>query len=139
MAQAVREVMSSRPVTVKDSATLVDAARAMRDANVGDVIVVKDDAICGVVTDRDLVVRAVAEGSDPKSVKVADICSKDVTTVSPDEPIDNVVSLMRERAIRRVPVVEGGRPVGLVSLGDLAIEKDSKSALADISAAKPNQ
>jgi CBS domain-containing protein len=81
----------------------------------------------------------VAEGRDPKSIKVGEIVSEDVATVTPDEPVDKVVSLMRQKAIRRVPVVDGGRPVGVVSLGDLAVERDSKSALADISAAEPNR
>jgi len=139
MAQMVRDVMSRQPLTVEDSATVMDAARAMREANIGDVIVLKGGSICGMVTDRDIVIRAVAEGRDPKSIKVGEICSADVATVAPDEPVDKVISLMRQKAIRRVPVVEGGKPVGVVSLGDLAIEKDSKSALADISAAQPNQ
>jgi CBS domain-containing protein len=139
MAQMIREVMSSRPVTVEDSATVFDAARAMRDEDIGVVIVVNHGSIRGVLTDRDVVVRAVAEGRDPKSIKVGEIVSEDVATVTPDEPVDKVVSLMREKAIRRVPVVDGGRPVGVVSLGDLAVERDSKSALADISAAEPNR
>ena len=139
MAQMIREVMSSRPVTVEDSATVFDAARAMRDEDIGVVIVVNHGSIRGVLTDRDVVVRAVAEGRDPKSIKVGEIVSEDVATVTPDEPVDKVVSLMRQKAIRRVPVVDGGRPVGVVSLGDLAVERDSKSALADISAAEPNR
>ena len=139
MAQMIREVMSSRPVTVEDSSTVFDAARAMRDEDIGVVIVVNHGSIRGVLTDRDVVVRAVAEGRDPKSIKVGEIVSEDVATVTPDEPVDKVVSLMREKAIRRVPVVDGGRPVGVVSLGDLAVERDSKSALADISAAEPNR
>jgi CBS domain-containing protein len=124
---------------VEDSATVFDAARAMRDEDIGVVIVVNHGSIRGVLTDRDVVVRAVAEGRDPKSIKVGEIVSEDVATVTPDEPVDKVVSLMREKAIRRVPVVDGGRPVGVVSLGDLAVERDSKSALADISAAEPNR
>jgi signal-transduction protein with cAMP-binding, CBS, and nucleotidyltransferase domain len=139
MAQMVRDVMSRRPVTVEDSATVLDAARAMRDANIGDVIVVKSGSVCGIVTDRDIVVRAVAEGRDPKSAKVGEICSAEIVTVTPDDPVDKVVSLMREKAIRRVPVVEGGRPVGVISLGDLAKKKDENSALAEISSARPNR
>jgi CBS domain-containing protein len=139
MAQMIREVMSSRPVTLEDSASVFDAARAMRDEDIGVVIVVNHGSIRGVLTDRDVVVRAVAEGRDPKSIKVGEIVSEDVATVTPDEPVDKVVSLMRQKAIRRVPVVDGGRPVGVVSLGDLAVERDSKSALADISAAEPNR
>ena len=139
MAQMIREVMSSRPITVEDSATVFDAARAMRDEDIGVVIVVNHGSIRGVLTDRDVVVRAVAEGRDPKSIKVGEIVSEDVATVTPDEPVDKVISLMRQKAIRRVPVVDGGRPVGVVSIGDLAVERDSKSALADISAAEPNR
>jgi CBS domain-containing protein len=141
MAQTVREVMTAKPTTLEDTATVVEAARAMRDGNFGTVIVVKGKggSVCGVVTDRDIVVRAVADGRDPKAVKLAEICSGDVTTVSPDETVDNVVKLMREKAIRRVPVVEDGRPVGVVSLGDLAKEMDEGPALADISAAPPNR
>ena len=139
MAQTVREVMTERPVALDESATVVDAARAMREGDFGSVIVLKDGSICGVVTDRDIVVRTVADGHDPKSVKLAEICAGDITTVSPEQPVDEVVRLMREKAIRRVPVVENGRPVGIVSLGDLAVERDEGSALADISSAPPNK
>ena len=139
MAQMIREVMSPDPVMVADTASVQDAARAMRDANIGDVIVLKAGTICGMVTDRDLVIRSVAEGHDPKSVKVGEICSSDVATLSPDDPVEKAVQLMRDKAVRRLPVVERGQPVGVVSLGDLARIKDGKSALADISAAEPNR
>jgi CBS domain-containing protein len=141
MAQMIRDVMTAKPVGLADTATVVDAARAMRDGDFGTVIVVKGDdgSVCGVVTDRDIVVRVVADGRDPKSVKLADICSNDVTTVSPEQTLDDVAELMREKAIRRVPVVEKGRLVGVVSLGDIAKEKDEGVALADISAAPPNR
>ena len=138
MAQTIREIMTPRPVTLEDSATVFDAARVMRDANIGDVIVVKGDSVRGVVTDRDIVVRSVADGRDPKSVKLGEIFTTDVVTVTPDDSVDKVVDLMRDKAIRRVPVVEGNRPVGVVSIGDLAMKKDQGSALADISAARPN-
>lgn len=138
MAQSVREVMTPQPVLLKDSASAVDAARAMRDQNIGDVIVVKNGDICGVVTDRDIVVRAIAEGRDPASVTLGEICSTDVATVEADEEVEKVEKMMREKAIRRVPVVESGRPVGVISLGDLALQRDKKSALADISEAPPN-
>src|SRR6266508_182244 len=94
--------------------------------------------VYGIVTDRDIVVRGIAEGLDPRTNTLDDICSRTLTTVSPDDSIDTAVSLMREKAIRRLPVVKRGRPVGIVSIGDLAIERDSHSALADVSAAPPN-
>src|SRR4030088_3231018 len=107
MTQTIREIMTPRPVTLEDSATVFDAARVMRDANIGDVIVVKGGSVRGVVTDRDIVVRAVADGRDPKSVKLGEIFTTDVVTVTPDDSVDIVVALMRDKAIRRVPVVEG--------------------------------
>ncbi len=140
MTRTVKDVMSASPVGLDESATLVDAARAMREKDFGSVIVLRaqDGSVCGVVTDRDIVVRAVADGRDPKLVKVRDICSGDVTTVSSDQSVDEVANLMREKAIRRVPVVDKGRLVGIVSLGDLAKEKDEGAALSEISAAPPN-
>ncbi len=138
MAQAVREVMTENLVTVPGSAALIEAAQRMRDADIGDVIVMEGDSMCGVVTDRDIVVRAIAMGKDPQSSTVGEICSHEVVTVAPDDAIDHAAQLMRERSVRRLPVVEGGRPVGIVSIGDLAIERDSSSALADISAAQGN-
>lgn len=140
MAQSVREVMTKDPVTLMVDTAVVDAARRMKEVDIGDVIVLDEsDQICGIVTDRDIVVRAIAEQKDPTTTNIGDICSRDVTTVSPDDSVGNVVRLMREKAIRRVPVVEGGKPVGVVSIGDLAVARDQESALADISAADPNE
>ena len=138
MAQTVRDVMTENLVTLPGSAPLADAARRMREADIGDVIVMADGDMCGVVTDRDIVVRAIAEGKDPQSATLDEICSHDVVTVGPDDSVDQAVQLMRQRAVRRLPVVEGGRPVGIVSIADLAIERDETSALADISAAEGN-
>jgi CBS domain-containing protein len=81
----------------------------------------------------------VASGRDPKSTTVGEISSGKVTAVTPDDDTDHAVSLMRENALRRLPVLDGGQPVGIVSIGDLAVERDSRSALADISAAPPNK
>jgi CBS domain-containing protein len=138
MPQAVREVMNGNVVTLPPSAPLVDAARRMRDADIGDVLVVDGGTLAGVVTDRDIVVRAIADGKDPQSTTLADVCSGDVVTVAPDDSIDHAAQVMRERAVRRVPVVDGRNPVGIVSLGDVAIERESSTPLADISAAKGN-
>jgi len=133
--------MTARPVTLDEDASVVEAARAMRDGDFGSIIIVKEDggAVSGVVTDRDIVVRVVAEGVDPKNVRLGDICEGDVVTAGPEDPVDKVADLMRAKAIRRVPVVEGGHLVGVVSLGDLAKKMDEGPALADISAAPPNR
>jgi len=110
----------------------------MRDRGIGDVIVQRDGKLCGIITDRDIVVRALADGKDPSTTNLESICSKEVTAVSPDSSDQEVVRLMRQKAIRRLPVTEGQKIVGIVSLGDLAVEKDPKSALGEISSALPN-
>jgi CBS domain-containing protein len=139
MEQSVKDVMTRNPVTVPATAFTLDAARLMKEQDIGDVIVLDDDAVCGIVTDRDLVVRVLAEGRDPRSTKVADVCSRDMTTVSADDPAERAVVLMRDKALRRLPVTDHGKPVGVVSIGDLAVARDRDSVLADISAAPPNR
>jgi CBS domain-containing protein len=139
MARQLRDIMTQKPVTLQTSDTVTAAARSMRDGNIGDVVVLEDGRIQGILTDRDIVVRALAEGRDPERTTVGQICSRELTTLSPDTPIEAAVKVMRDKAIRRLPVVEGERPVGIVSLGDLAVERDPESALGGISAAPPNR
>ena len=137
--QAVRDVMTRDVVALQGSDTLSQAARKMRDEDIGSVLVMQDGKLCGIVTDRDLAIRAIAEGKDPNRAKLNDICSQELVTISPDRPVNEAVKLMRSKALRRLPVVEGNQPVGIVSIGDLAVDRDGKSALADISAAEPNR
>ena len=139
MTQTVKEVMTSNPVACDASATAREAAKVMLERDTGAVIVEKDGKVCGIVTDRDIVVRAVAEGRAPEQVKLADIASKDMTFLSPSDPVDKAVKMMREKSVRRLPVVEKGKPVGVVSIGDLAMERDGGSVLAGISAAPGNR
>ena len=139
MAQLVRDVMTPYPVTLPVTASLVEAALAMRDFDVGNILVLDNGQVCGIVTDRDIVVRGIAAGNYPATVTLVEICSRDLTTLSPTDRVEDAVSLMRDKAIRRLPVVEGGKSVGIVSLGDLAVERDPHSALSDISAAPPNR
>lgn len=136
--QTVREIMTTNPVTADKHVSLAEAARMMRDADIGDVLVTRSGLLAGLVTDRDLVVRGIAEGKDPETTGLAEVCSTSPVTLSPDDPVDDAVRMMRHHAIRRLPVVEDDRPVGVVSLGDLATERDPKSALAEISSADPN-
>lgn len=138
MAQTIRELMTPDPVTMAAGFRLDEAARRMRDRNIGDVIVMDGATMCGVVTDRDIVVRALAEGRDPKSTTLRDICSRELVTVGPDDSVDAAVQLMGDHALRRLPVLDGYNPVGIVSIGDLAIERDAGAVLADISSAVPN-
>ena len=135
--KTVRDVMTSNPVTVTPDTTVIDAAKKMSTADIGDVLVQNGSGVC-IMTDRDVVVRVIAEGRDPAKTTVGDVCSTDLATVTPDTPISTAIGLMRDKAVRRIPVVEDGRPVGIVSLGDLAERQDPESALADISSAPPN-
>ena len=134
----VQDMMTPDPITLPKTASLVDAAQKMREAGIGDVVVLDDGAVCGIVTDRDIVVRGIAEGRDPRSTTLAEICSRELTTLSPDDQIGTAARLMREHAVRRLPVVKRGRPVGILTIGDLAVQQDPESALADVSAAPPN-
>jgi CBS domain-containing protein len=138
--ETVQDVMTADPIMMPASATILAAAQKMRSAAIGDVLVLDDDGskILGIVTDRDMVVRGIAEGLDPRVNTLDQICSQTLTTVSPDDSIETAERLMREKAIRRLPVVKRGRPVGIVSIGDLAIEQERDSTLADVSAAPPN-
>jgi CBS domain-containing protein len=138
MAQTVADVMTSAVATIGPQDSVAEAARRMTSADVGDVVVVEAGTVRGILTDRDIAVRLVA-ADKPGTTPVAEIISEtDVATVTPDTPLDQAVTLLRSKAVRRLPVVEDGRPVGVVSLGDLAIERDPDSALADISAARGN-
>ncbi|MFG1951029.1 CBS domain-containing protein [Micromonospora sp. NPDC048830] len=134
----VGEFMTTRLVTMNGNDSLTAAAREMRDSAIGDVVVTDGDAVVGIVTDRDITVRAVAESMDPSSTRLNQITSRDVVTVSQNDDAVAAADLMRTYAVRRLPVVDDGRLVGLVSMGDLAVEREPQSVLADISADDPN-
>ena len=138
MADKVSDVMTDSVETVEPSDSAQDAAKKMASADVGAILVVDGDELKGIVTDRDVVVKAVAEGKDPSDVKVEEICSSDTTTIEPDADIDQAIELMRDNKVRRLPVVDDGEPKGIVSIGDLAEARDEGSALGEISAASPN-
>ncbi|WP_328441877.1 CBS domain-containing protein [Streptomyces sp. NBC_00444] len=139
MTQHVRDIMTSTPVTVEPLTSVTAVARLMRDQDIGDVLVTEEGRLRGIVSDRDLVVRALAEGEDPEHTTVAQVCSGDVFSVGPDDDIDRVAELMREHAVRRIPVVADEQPVGIVTLGDLAVERAPETPLGNISASKPNR
>jgi CBS domain-containing protein len=138
MAQKVREVMTPSPVSLRSSEPLTEAAKAMRDHGIGSVLIIDDGELQGMVTDRDIVVRGIAQNQDPASTPVSEVCSPDLMVVGPDDDADMAVTRMREKAVRRIPVVDDGVAIGIVSIGDMAIQRDERSALADISAQRPN-
>jgi CBS domain-containing protein len=138
MAQSIREVMTADPRTVETGATVADAAREMRDGDVGSVVLIENGSVAGIVTDRDIAVRVVAEGRDPDATRVSEVATTPAVTLTVDQSVDDAIRLVREQDIRRIVVVQDDRAAGIVSLGDLAIERDTGSALADIASEPPN-
>ena len=138
MPQLIREIMTQDVVALDATQHVDDAARQMRDEGIGDVLVTFEGKLHGIVTDRDIVVRCVATGGNPASMTLRDVCTQSPRTLRPDDDVRDAVRLMKEHAVRRVPVIaEGGKPVGFVSMGDLAEELDRDSALGRVSAAPP--
>jgi CBS domain-containing protein len=139
MQSKLADLMTPEPVTLAHTETLQHAAEQMARGDIGDVVVAENGKVCGLVTDRDIVVRALARGLDPQTTTLQEICQHTVVSLTPEDPPEEAVRQMKEHAIRRIPIVEGGKAVGIVSLGDLAIDRDKDSALADISAAPSNE
>ena len=116
-----REIMSGSAECASESDTLVDAARKMKDLDVGSLpICGEDDRLKGVITDRDIVVNCVADGRDPSSVKVSEMGDGKPVTIGADDSVDEILRTMTEHAVRRLPVIDGDRLVGVVSQADLA-------------------
>jgi CBS domain-containing protein len=119
MAKSVREMMTSNPTSIDASKPVADAARIMRDEDVGSLPVSEQGRLIGVITDRDIVIRVIAEGRDD-AASVADVVSRNPVTVSPDADLDEALELMARHQIRRLPVVEEDRLVGIVAQADVA-------------------
>jgi CBS domain-containing protein len=137
MTRKMRDIMSAAPVCMASGESVSAAAKAMKDRGVGTVLVLSDGRLSGLVTDRDITVRVLAEDRDPLTTRVGDICSGELAVLGPDDDVEHAGRLVRERAIRRIPIMENGTPVGVVSIGDLALEQDERSALSGVSAARP--
>jgi CBS domain-containing protein len=130
--------MTGAPITLTADRTVAEAAEVMRIHDIGVVPVFQDDVLCGLLTDRDLVVRVLALGRDPRTTRLGEVCSRELCTLAPDDDVTEALLLIRAHAVRRIPVLEEGKVVGIVSIGDLAVERDPTSVLAHISAAPPN-
>jgi CBS domain-containing protein len=127
MGQHIREVMTPSPATVEAQSTVVEAARVMKQIDAGVVPVIENGRLTGMVTDRDIAIRVVAEGKDPQSTTVGEVASKDLVTVDPQQDLDEALRLMAQHKVRRLPVVEeDGRLVGVVAQADVAREGDDK-------------
>jgi CBS domain-containing protein len=137
-ARTVSDAMTRDLVTVDITDSAEEAARRMRENATGDVVVTDSGRMTGILTDRDLAVRLVADGLDTKT-RVGELVLKGVITCPPDAPLADAVRLMKQHDIRRLPVVENGTAVGILTLGDLALLTDAGDLLADISAAPDSE
>lgn len=127
----VREIMTTDLVTTRPSTTVTEAARLMRDANIGNVLIKDADRLVGILTDRDVTIRVVAEGTDCNTAQVGDFMTRELFTAMPDWDVEDAVDIMGEEQIRRLPVVEDGRLVGILALGDIAVEPEEEEAAAE--------
>ena len=128
MGTSIKEIMTRDVRACEPNATVADAAKVMAQEDVGPVPIVEDGRLVGIVTDRDIVVRVVAEGRDPNATTVKEIASTDLVTVSPGDDLDEALKLLAERQVRRLPVVEGDRLVGIVAQADVArLGKDKQT------------
>ena len=125
MGQSIREIMTSNPSTIEPQNSVVEAARIMKQEDAGVVPVTENGRLTGMVTDRDIAVRVVAEGKDPQSTTVREVASTDLVTVDPQQDLDEALRLMAQHQVRRLPVVEeDGRLVGVVAQADVARKGD---------------
>jgi CBS domain-containing protein len=127
MAKSVQDLMTRNPCSIAADKSVAYAAKMLRDEDVGLAPIVQGDRLVGTVTDRDIAIRAVAEGKDPESTKVKEIASINLVTVDPHQDLDEALKLMAKYQVRRLPVVEdGGRLVGVVAQADVARNVDEK-------------
>ena len=122
----VRELMTKQPTTVEPDATLGEVATLMKQEDCGSIPVVEDGRLVGIVTDRDIVIRGVAAGSDPKTQRVSTVMSADPVTIRPDDDLADAEKVMADRQIRRLPVVENGKLVGIIVTAQIARAADKR-------------
>lgn len=123
----VREAMTSSPTTVESDANVLEAAKRMTSENVGSLPVVQNGELVGMVTDRDLVTNVLAKDLDPSKVTVADVSSENPIVATPDEPLDSALQRMASQQVRRLPVVDGGKLVGILAQADVAQKAEAES------------
>jgi CBS domain-containing protein len=124
----VRDIMTADVKTAAPENTIEEIATLMRDEDTGAIPVVDDDELIGLVTDRDIVIRCIAEGENPAETTADEMFSERLETIEPEADVEEAARLMARRQIRRLPVVENGRLVGMVSLGDIAVKASDDQA-----------
>ena len=126
MAKSVRDAMTENPRSIAASASVVEAARLMREDHIGSLPITDDEKLVGMITDRDITTRVVAEAADPKTTSVEDVYSRDLISVEPDQDLDEALQLMARHQVRRLPVVENDRLVGIVAQADIALAESEE-------------
>jgi len=126
MANSVRDAMTEDPRSIGTSVSVVEAARLMREQDIGSLPITDEEKLVGMITDRDITTRVVAEAADPKMTPVEDVYSRDLVSVEPDNDLEEAPRLMARHQVRRLPVVENGRLVGIVAQADIALKENEK-------------
>ena len=126
MARSIRDTMTADPRSISPGDPIVEAARLMRDENVGSLPVSDDGRLVGMLTDRDIAVRVVAEGKSLESTTVGEVFSRNPVAARPDQDLDEALQLMAQHQVRRLPVVEDDRLVGILVQADIALEEKEK-------------
>jgi CBS domain-containing protein len=139
MAKSVRDAMTENPRSIGTSASVVEAARVMRQEHIGSLPITDDDQLVGMITDRDIATRVVAEAADPKTTSVGDVYSRDLVSVEPDEDLEEALQLMARHQVRRLPVVEDGRLVGIVAQADIALKENEKTGALVEAISEPSE
>ena len=124
MAKSIRDAMTEDPRSIGESESVVEAARLMRDEHIGSLPVTKGGQLVGMITDRDLTTRVVAEAAVPEATSVGDVYSRDLISVEPNNDLEEALQLMARHQVRRLPVVEHGRLVGMVAQADIALKEN---------------
>jgi CBS domain-containing protein len=125
----VADVMTPNPQTIEPSTPVIEAARLMAKEDIGPVPIVDGDRVIGILTDRDIATRVVAEGKDPQSTTAGDVASKQLVTIDPEQDLDEAARLMAQHQVRRLPVCEeDGRLVGILAQADVAAEAPAEQA-----------
>lgn len=128
MGTKVHEVMTDRPRAVTPETTVAEAAQLMKNDDIGSLPILDGEQLAGMVTDRDIVVRAIAEGKDPRGMPVREVASRELVTVHADEELSRALQLMASQQVRRLPVVDDdGRLVGILAQADVAVEAKEKA------------
>jgi CBS domain-containing protein len=140
MSKSVRDAMTENPRSIAASATVVEAARLMREQHIGSLPITDDEKLVGMITDRDITTRVVAEAADPNTTSVEDVYSRDLISVEPDQALDEALQLMARHQVRRLPVVENDKLVGIVAQADIALAANEKKTGQLVEAiSKPSQ